>query len=91
MKSRNIAGMIFISLLLLSCGKTGVESNIKKDDKVVSLREYNTLKENTLPKRRVVIGKVKNYSRFGTQRTDITTKDILASEFRFCYRRISLF
>lgn len=81
MKSRNIAGMIFISLLLLSCGKTGVESNIKKDDKVVSLREYNTLKENTLPKRRVVIGKVKNYSRFGTQRTDITTKDILASEF----------
>ena len=63
MKSRNIIGMIFISLLLLSCGKTGVESNIKKDDKIVSLREYNNLKETALPKRRVVIGKVKNYSR----------------------------
>lgn len=54
MKSRNIIGMIFISLLLLSCGKTGVESNIKKDDKIVSLREYNNLKETALPKRRVV-------------------------------------
>ena len=59
MKSRNIAGIVFMTLLFLSCGKTGVESNIKKDNKVVSLREYNTLKETNLPKRRVVIGKVK--------------------------------
>lgn len=81
MKTKNILSIIFTALVLVSCGKTGIESTIRKDNKVVSLREYDTIQENIMPKRRVVIGKVKNYSRFGTPRTDITTKDILASEF----------
>ena len=81
MKTKNILSVIFAALVLVSCGKTGIESTVRKDNKVVNLREYDTVKENLLPKRRVVIGKVKNYSRFGTPRTDITTKDILASEF----------
>lgn len=73
---------IFLTtLLLVGCSSREVRSSVKKEDNISNLRDYNTYKKNLAPKRRVVIGKVKNYSRFGTQRTDSITKDILVSEF----------
>lgn len=77
---RVLVGIMALSLLT-NCGKTSIESTIKKDDKITNLREYDYYKINKAPKKRVVIGKVKNYSRFGTARTDLVTKDILISEF----------
>lgn len=73
---------IFLTtLLLVGCSSGEVRSSVKKEDNISNLRDYNTYKKNLAPKRRVVIGKVKNYSRFGTQRTGSITKDILVSEF----------
>ena len=66
-------GIFLAALFLVSCSNKEIRSTVKKED--------NTYKENLAPKRRVVIGKVKNYTRFGTQRTDSITKDILISEF----------
>lgn len=74
-------GIFFTALLLVGCSNTEIRSTIKKEDNISSLREYNTYKGSLAPKRRVIIGKVKNYSRFGTQRTDSITQDILISEF----------
>lgn len=74
-------GIFLTTLLLVGCSSGEVRSSVKKEDNISNLRDYNTYKKNLAPKRRVVIGKVKNYSRFGTQRTDSITKDILVSEF----------
>lgn len=78
---RKYIGIFLISSLLIGCSNGEVRSTVKKEDNISNLRDYNTYKKNIAPKRRVVIGKVKNYSRFGTQRTDSITKDILVSEF----------
>ena len=74
-------GIFLAALFLVSCSNKEIRSTVKKEDNISTLRDYNTYKENLAPKRRVVIGKVKNYTRFGTQRTDSITKDILISEF----------
>lgn len=74
-------GIFLTTLLLVGCSSGEVRSSVKKEDNISNLRDYNTYKKNLAPKRRIVIGKVKNYSRFGTQRTDSITKDILVSEF----------
>lgn len=74
-------GLFLMGIFLASCGNTEIRSTVSKEENISSLRDYSTLKTNLAPKRRIVIGKVKNYSRFGTQRTDSVTKDILVSEF----------
>lgn len=74
--------LIFILFtLLIGCKNSEIRSDIKKENTISNLREYDILKANLTPKRKIIIGKVKNYTRFGTQRTDTITKDILASEF----------
>lgn len=73
--------VIFSLLFLIGCSGSEVKSNIAKVDNYSSIREYDLQKSNLSPKRRLVIGKVKNYTRLGTQRTDSVTKDILISEF----------
>lgn len=72
---------IFSLLILIGCGNNEIRSEVKKESNISNIREYDTLKANLTPKRRIVISKVKNYTRFGTQRTDTITKDILAAEF----------
>lgn len=67
-------------LFLVGCGNSQVKSTIVKENNYSSIREYDVQKANLAPKRRVIVGKVKNYSRLGTQRTDSITKDILISE-----------
>lgn len=72
--------LALISMVLLIAGCKGVRSNIQKDDTIEKLRDYNVAKENLAPKQRIIIGKIKNYSRFGTQRTDSIAKDVLMTE-----------
>lgn len=79
--NKKIGALIFTFFLLLGCGNSEVKSVITKEDNFSTIREYDTQKANLSPKRRLIIGKVKNYSRLGTQRTDSITKDILISEF----------
>lgn len=73
--------LIALALCIFAVGCSDVRSTIKKEDTIEKLRDYDVARENIAPKRRIVIGKIKNYSRFGTQRTDSITKDILVSEF----------
>lgn len=44
------------------------------------IKNYDISKENISPRRRIAIGNIKNYSRFGTQRTDTIVKNILVAE-----------
>ena len=78
---KKIAVTICSLFLMLGCGSAEVKSNISKEDNFSNLREYDVQKANLNLKSRLVIGKVKNYSRFGTQRNDSIYKDILTSEF----------
>ncbi len=73
--------MICSIFFIFGCGNSEVKSTISKEDNYSNIREYDLEKANLSPKRRLIIGKVKNYSRLGTQRTDSITKDILISEF----------
>lgn len=75
---KKITALILLSIMITAC--TGIRSNIQKDNTVEQLRDYNITKENLAPRQRVIIGTIKNYSRFGTQRTDSIAKDILVSE-----------
>lgn len=79
--NKKIGVLLFSFFLLLGCGNNEVRSTISKEDNFSTIREYDIQKANLSPKRRLIIGKVKNYSRLGTQRTDSITKDILISEF----------
>lgn len=73
---------LIISLYLLAgCSNSETKTTITKEHNFSNIREYDVQKANLSLKRRLVIGKVKNYSRLGTQRTDGIAKDILISEF----------
>lgn len=69
-----------ILFLIVGCTKASIKKEQNQKKQITVLREYNTLKEVKTPRRRIIIGKIKNYSRFGTQRTDTLTKKILISE-----------
>ncbi|WP_372712588.1 CsgG/HfaB family protein [Ilyobacter sp.] len=80
---------VFLMLLTLAgCGKT--TSSVKKDDKIQKLREYDEAKAQPGPKRKIVIGKVKNETRFGNKRLGDIAKDVLISEFSKTNRFIVL-
>lgn len=56
MINKKVLILATVLFALAGCGKTTIESSIRKDDKITALREYDTYKENKLPKSRVVIG-----------------------------------
>lgn len=62
--------------LLIGCSNT---SKVKKDDKLQDLREYK--EEVVGPKRRIVVSKVKNETRYGNERLGGVATDVLQSEF----------
>jgi len=69
---------LMLGLVLLGCG--GTTSKVRKDDKIQDLRAYD--QEITLgPKRRIVISKVKNETRFGNERLGNIATDVMQSEF----------
>ncbi|WP_319370770.1 CsgG/HfaB family protein [uncultured Ilyobacter sp.] len=72
--------LVFLMLLTAAgCGKT--TSTVKKDNKIQKLREYDEAESQAGPKRKIVIGKVKNETRFGNKRLGDIAKDVLISEF----------
>jgi curli biogenesis system outer membrane secretion channel CsgG len=78
----------FILLTFIGCSRT--DSTVKKDDKIQKLREYEEENAQTGPKRRIVVGKIKNETRFGNKRMGDIAKDVLISEFSKTNRFIVL-
>jgi len=76
---KKIFAFFLILLTITACSKT--TSTVKKDDKIQKLREYDESKELAGPKRKIVIGKVKNETRFGNKRLGDIAKDVLIAEF----------
>ncbi len=76
---KKIFTAILILLTFAGCGKT--TSTVKKDNKIQKLREYEEENVQVGPKRKIVIGKVKNETRFGNKRLGDIAKDVLISEF----------
>lgn len=76
---KKIFAFFLILLTITACSKT--TSTVKKDDKIQKLREYDESKEQAGPKRKIVIGKVKNETRFGNKRLGDIAKDVLIAEF----------
>lgn len=71
--------LVLLISLLVSCVSSKeqvMDYNIKKLD------EYNINEERITPKARVIVGNVYNYSRFGTQRSDIIARNILISKLK---------
>ncbi len=75
---KKILACLMVGLLLVGC--SGTTSKVRKDDKIQDLRDYN--QTNTIgPKRRIVVSKVKNETRFGNERLGNIATDVLQSEF----------
>lgn len=75
---RKLLLSLIVGLVLVGCGET--TSKVRKDDKIQDLREYK--QETTVgPKRRIVVSKVKNETRFGSERLGNIATDVMQSEF----------
>lgn len=71
--------LVLLSVLIFGCSSTkdGIMNyNFEK------LSEYSINEASSIPKARVIVGNVYNYSRFGTQRSDIIARDVLLSNFK---------
>ncbi|GLI55909.1 hypothetical protein PM10SUCC1_14230 [Propionigenium maris DSM 9537] len=69
---------LMLGLVLVGCG--GTTSKVRKDDKIQDLRRYE--QDVTVgPKRRIVVSKVKNETRFGNERLGNIATDVMQSEF----------
>lgn len=74
--------LIIISLLALTlgaCSNDGV-SNVRKDDKIQSMRDYDSVQGVVSPKRKVVIAEFKNQTRFGSRRLGNNLTDVITTE-----------
>lgn len=85
---KKIFAAFLMFLTLAGCSKT--TSTVKKDDKIQKLREYDESQVQKGLKRKIVIGKVKNETRFGNKRLGDIAKDVLISEFSKTNRFIVL-
>lgn len=68
-----------LALTLGACSNDGV-SNVRKDDKIQSMREYDSVQGVVSPKRKVVIAEFKNQTRFGSRRLGSSLTDVITTE-----------
>lgn len=71
--------LVLLVVLGFSCSST--KDDIMNYD-FEKLSEYSINEASSIPKARIIVGNVYNYSRFGTQRSDIITRDVLVSSFK---------
>jgi len=74
--------LLIIALLTLTlgaCSNKG-ESNVRKDDKIQSMRDYDSVQGVVSPKRKVVIAEFKNQTRFGSRRLGNNLTDVITTE-----------
>lgn len=75
---KKLVFFILLCICLIGCNR--LESKVERNNKLNKIKNYDISKENISPRRRIAIGNIKNYSRFGTQRTDTIVKNILVAE-----------
>ncbi|UUV17878.1 penicillin-binding protein activator LpoB [Fusobacteria bacterium ZRK30] len=68
-----------LALTLGACSNDGV-SNVRKDDKIQSMRDYDSVQGVVSPKRKVVIAEFKNQTRFGSRRLGSSLTDVITTE-----------
>ncbi|MGB6130134.1 MAG: CsgG/HfaB family protein [Psychrilyobacter sp.] len=68
-----------LALTLGACSKDGV-SNVRKDNKIQSMRDYDSVQGVVSPKRKVVIAEFKNQTRFGSRRLGNNLTDVITTE-----------
>jgi curli biogenesis system outer membrane secretion channel CsgG len=68
-----------LTLILGACSNDNM-SNVRKDDKIQSMRNYDSVQGVVSPKRKVVIAEFKNQTRFGSRRLGSNLTDIITTE-----------
>jgi curli biogenesis system outer membrane secretion channel CsgG len=68
-----------LALTLGACSNSG-KSTVKKDNKIQSLRAYDSVEGVVSPKRKVVIAEFKNQTRFGNRRLGNNLTDVMTTE-----------
>lgn len=68
--------LVFLLAGCISSKEQVIDYNVDK------LTEYSINEERVIPKARIIVGKIYNYSRFGTQRSDTIARDILVSKLK---------
>ncbi|MEI6856116.1 CsgG/HfaB family protein [Psychrilyobacter sp.] len=74
--------LLIIALLALTlgaCSNNGT-SNVRKDNKIQSMRNYDSVQGVVSPKRKVVIAEFKNQTRFGSRRLGNNLTDVITTE-----------
>lgn len=74
--------LLIVALLTLTLGACSNDSisNVRKDDKIQSMRDYNSVQGVVAPKRKVVIAEFKNQTRFGSRRLGNNLTDVITTE-----------
>jgi len=69
-----------LTLTLGACSNNKGVSNVRKDNKIQSMREYDSVQGVVSPKRKVVIAEFKNQTRFGSRRLGNNLTDVITTE-----------
>jgi len=74
--------LLIVTLLTLTLGACSNDniSNVRKDNKIKSMRDYDSVQGEISPKRKVVIAEFKNQTRFGNRRLGNNLSDIITTE-----------
>ncbi len=76
---KKLLTVALLALTLGACSNKGV-SNVRKDDKIQSMRDYDSVQGVVSPKRKVVIAEFKNQTRFGSRRLGNNLTDVITTE-----------
>ena len=77
-KLKSLTLVFLLVFLFTGCGQT--RSQVRKDEKISKLREYETDKSLIGPKRRIAIASFKNETRFGDRRLGNSVTDVFVTE-----------
>jgi len=80
MKKKILLVVALMALTLGGCTSGSGVSNVKKDDKIQSMRTYDSVEGVVSPKRKVVIAKFKNQTRFGSRRLGDNLTEVITTE-----------
>jgi len=69
-----------LALTLTACSNNDNTSSVRKDNKIQSLRTYDSVEGVVSPKRKVAIAEFKNETRFGSKRLGSNLTDVITTE-----------
>jgi len=69
-----------LALTLTACSNNDNTSSVRKDNKIQSLRTYDSVEGVVSPKRKVAVAEFKNETRFGSKRLGSNLTDVITTE-----------